>query len=145
MNIRSIFFFFLFSTIIFSCETQDDILLSKNINYTNDSTAYSNALEGRDNSDSFFLNSSQRDGSTLLIEVSYSGGCELHEFNVVWDGVIYESDCPQAYIVLTHNANNDSCEAFLTETLSIDLIKVFEDLYSDELKLIILNGSQKNI
>jgi hypothetical protein len=133
---------FILLLLVMACNTQEDVLLSENIKYTNDSLTYSNVLQGVETSDEYFLKSTQREGSLLYIEVSYSGGCEMHEFNVVWDGIIYYSEPPQAYIILTHNSNNDNCEAFLTETLTIDLVQVFGDAYSENLKLIILNGSE---
>lgn len=137
-----IFLVFVISVFLFSCEIQEDANLSENIQYTTDSLTYSNALQGNFESDAFFLNTTQREGDILYIEVSYSGGCEMHQFNVIWDGVIYYSEPPQAYIVLTHSANNDACEAFIEETLTIDLKQVFGENYSDDLKLIILNGSE---
>lgn len=129
-------------SLLISCNEKDTTVMSDNINYTNDSEIYSNFLQGIDYCDAFFLNSSQRDGKYLFLEVSYSGGCEIHDFNVIWDGNILESNPPQAYIFITHNANGDACEAFINESLTVDLTRVFGDFYSDDLKLIILNGSE---
>ena len=56
----------------------------------------------------------------LAVEVSYSGGCRNHEFlllaphtfQVLSDSVLLE-------IALIHDANDDPCEAFLSEQLRL--------------------------
>lgn len=55
-------------------------------------------------------------GDVLTLNVSYSGGCEAHEFTLITSGVFLESDPVQLQAVLAHNANGDSCEAWITET-----------------------------
>lgn len=60
-------------------------------------------------------------GDTLEITVSYSGGCEEHEFQLCWDGAFMESDPVQARLTLGHDAHGDACEAYLTETLIFGL------------------------
>ena len=135
---------FAFAFIFFiSCNKKDIVLISDNISYSEDNILYSDVLENNIESDDFFLNSTQRQDSLLFVEVSYSGGCSDHSFMVIWDGIIYESNPPQANIIISHDANGDACEAFLTENLVIDLKQVFNESYSNDLKLIILNGSEK--
>lgn len=58
---------------------------------------------------------------TLEVDVGYSGGCEEHVFTACWDGAIMESSPLQARIIVEHNANEDACEAYISETLTFDL------------------------
>jgi hypothetical protein len=66
-------------------------------------------------------------GDTLSVEVGYGGGCEDHQFTVCWpDQVFAESEPVQASLALWHEANGDSCEAYLTEVLDFDLTPMKE-------------------
>lgn len=62
------------------------------------------------------------EGDQLVVQVRYSGGCQRHDFRVLWNGAIRKSDPPQADFLLTHDGHGDPCEALLTETLRIDML-----------------------
>ncbi len=74
--------------------------------------------------DNYRFNSAEIDGDTLIISVSYSGGCEDHEFTLAWDGAWAKSNPPQATLNLYHESNDDPCEAFPTEELQFDLSSI---------------------
>ena len=71
--------------------------------------------------DAVSINEVSVDNDTLKLNVSYSGGCKEHEFKLFGSSNIAESNPPQAQIFLSHNANNDACEAYITEELAFDL------------------------
>lgn len=75
-------------------------------------------------SDPYFL-----DGDTLHINVGYGGGCEEHDFDLMWDGSFEDSDNASLYLI--HDANNDVCEAYANETLEFDLSAI-KDAYTEE-------------
>ena len=75
--------------------------------------------------DSFVLNSASVSSHVLTLSVSYSGGCRKHEF-VLTAGAFVESGPIQLDLVLTHDANGDTCEAFPTEQLRYDLTPIRE-------------------
>ncbi len=52
------------------------------------------------------------DGEVLRTAVSYSGGCRVHEFTLHFNRIANDT----AFIFIRHNANEDSCEAYLTRT-----------------------------
>ncbi len=52
---------------------------------------------------------------TLTLTISYSGGCASHDFTLVTNGTFMESDPVQLVVALTHDDNNDPCEAFPTK------------------------------
>ncbi|MFX0087899.1 MAG: hypothetical protein ACFFAU_19765 [Candidatus Hodarchaeota archaeon] len=60
-------------------------------------------------------------GDKLILKISYSGGCQEHEFTLIGADVFMESHPVQTEIVLSHNANNDLCEALLMDILVFDL------------------------
>lgn len=61
-------------------------------------------------------------GDELQINVAYGGGCEDHEFKLInvvspIDGGGQQMDV----LYLSHNANNDLCEALIIEQLCYDI------------------------
>ena len=72
-------------------------------------------------SDDFTLQGASVEGDTLALQVGYSGGCEPHQFSLHWAPLWLESLPVQTSLWLTHEANDDACEAFITETLRFDL------------------------
>ncbi|MCP4717708.1 MAG: hypothetical protein GY868_21500 [Deltaproteobacteria bacterium] len=71
--------------------------------------------------DPFTIESPTVEGDELKLTVSYSGGCQEHAFSLVAYSYFVESKPKQAAVLLTHDAHDDMCEAYLTEELSFDL------------------------
>ncbi len=69
--------------------------------------------------DDYVINESEASLSadTLLFEISNSGGCKEHEYEVRLNRV----ENFTAYIFVNHDANGDACEAYLTHNLKSDL------------------------
>ena len=88
-------------------------------------------LYGRD---AFVLNSAAIAGDTLSLNLSYAGGCARHEFTLVVSEVFLESDPVQLPVSLAHDANGDSCEAWLTQDYEFDLTPIrdrYRQVYGD--------------
>ena len=77
-------------------------------------------------SDPFALDAAAVSGNILSIRVSYSGGCRNHQFVLTAADSFLESSPVQLRLVLTHDANNDTCEAYPTELLRFDLTPIRE-------------------
>jgi hypothetical protein len=73
--------------------------------------------------DAYEVNAGEILGDTLYLTVQYSGGCAEHIF-VACTGDFAESEPVQMGIVLSHDGNNDACEAVPTEVLAIDLTDI---------------------
>ena len=78
--------------------------------------------------DPFVLNDAAIAGDTLSLDLSYAGGCARHEFTLVASELFRESDPVQLPLTLAHDANGDSCEAWLTQDYEFDL-SVLRDRY----------------
>ncbi|HET6511310.1 MAG TPA: NigD-like C-terminal domain-containing protein [Candidatus Kapabacteria bacterium] len=63
-------------------------------------------------------------GDSLTMLVSYSGGCKPHDFKVVWNGAMMKSLPGQINVVLSHNANDDMCEALITQDVTVSLAPI---------------------
>jgi hypothetical protein len=60
-------------------------------------------------------------GDTLKVSLIFGGGCEAHAFDLCWDGIFAESFPVQTWIALSHEDNDDLCDALLMEVRDIDL------------------------
>ena len=77
-------------------------------------------------SDPFDLDSAAVSGDILTISVSYKGGCRGHDFVLTASDSFRESSPVQLSMVLTHDANDDPCEAYPTQQLRFDLTPIKE-------------------
>jgi len=74
--------------------------------------------------DKYALNSATITDDILNISVSYSGGCEDHQFTLVASNAFLESFPVQLHTAIAHNANGDTCEAYPTENYRFDLTPI---------------------
>jgi hypothetical protein len=70
--------------------------------------------------DLFRMDTAFVDGDSLRLMVSYSGGCQVHEFSL-WKLPAQSVENPPVELLLAHNANGDMCEAWITRWLSFSL------------------------
>ena len=78
--------------------------------------------------DPIVINAAAIAGDTLTLSLSYAGGCERHDVTLVVSEAFRESDPVQLEVSLAHDANTDSCEAWLTGDHEFDLV-VIRDHY----------------
>ena len=71
----------------------------------------------------------------LHLKLQYGGGCQEHQFKLLWDGSWMESMPPQVSLTLSHNSNQDRCRSMLNSTESFDI----KDLRYGGLDQVILN------
>ncbi len=91
--------------------------------------------------DRFQLSAASITGDTLAVTVSYSGGCQVHQFTLVASDSFLESDPVQLEVALAHNANGDLCRAWLTEDLLFSLVPIkerFQSQYQDSGRVVLL-------
>ncbi len=92
--------------------------------------------------DEFALNSATITDDMLTVSVSYSGGCEAHQFTLVASDSFLESFPVQLHVYLAHNANGDNCEAYPTESYQFDLTPIktmYQEAYQQEAGTIVLH------
>ncbi|UKN02820.1 hypothetical protein K6119_04725 [Paracrocinitomix mangrovi] len=61
------------------------------------------------------------DENVMTLIVSYSGGCEKHEFSLVGSTALMKSLPPKRNILLQHKNNDDNCREYITDTLQFDI------------------------
>lgn len=72
-------------------------------------------------SDPISISNVQVNGNTLQLNVSYSGGCEEHQFDLYGNFAVMKSMPPKRAIKLVHNANGDNCRELIEKTLKFDI------------------------
>lgn len=80
---------------------------------------------GKYSMDPFRLDSAYIEEDWLMIKVSYSGGCKSHDLHL-WKLPPNALNPPPVELALSHNANGDMCEAYLTRWLVFSLIPLRE-------------------
>ncbi len=74
--------------------------------------------------DPYEINAATISGDVLSVSVSFSGGCEAHEFTLGLSDGFLESNPVQLWAWLLHDAKGDSCEAYPTEERQFDLTPI---------------------
>ena len=158
------------SMVLLSCkdETADtigEIKTNHKLNLISNSALYeslSQADSSTNNSygNTFNIDSFYVEDNWLYVIVGYSGGCEAHTFDIVWDGssatdsTNYADSANYAgsssvifNIAIKHDANNDACEAYITDTLKVDLnilLEGYGGTLPDDFIINIVNGYSGN-
>ena len=60
-------------------------------------------------------------GDTLVVDVSYGGGCTEHFVGVCWTGLFAALDQAQTKVSLSHDAQGDMCLALVMESYAFDI------------------------
>ena len=86
--------------------------------------------------DLYGVNEIVLDENELFINVNYGGGCEDHIFKLVMEPNFCGTSPVYYYFYLSHDANNDLCEAFITEhNLCFDISELLTGNLNDEVFL----------
>jgi len=91
--------------------------------------------------DSFVFNDVNLIQNFLFLNVSYGGGCEEHIFLLISTSFM-ESNPVQVNVVLSHEDNDDPCDAWITEEMIFNLLslkKAYQEQYQLTFGKIILN------
>lgn len=61
------------------------------------------------------------DKDTLVVQVTYSGGCKNHFFSLVSNGMFMKSVPPKLNVVMFHSGETDECRQVIEHTLKFDI------------------------
>lgn len=92
--------------------------------------------------DPFNVVSVVTEGDSLIVMAQYGGGCEVHEFSLMSNGLYLKSLPLQLNLTIEHKANNDMCRALLTQRLAFDIAAIKQK--SSKEILLIINGDTEN-
>jgi hypothetical protein len=92
-------------------------------------------------SDPFTISGARINGDCLEILLSFSGGCEAHEFVMTYQK-LPNFDKYSGQLTLGHNSHGDMCEAYITQTVSFNLAPLQEP-DKDMIRLILIKEGDK--
>ncbi|MGB0423557.1 MAG: hypothetical protein ACPGED_04520 [Flavobacteriales bacterium] len=72
-------------------------------------------------SDPLNIKSAKMNGDILELIVSFSGGCEEHDFELVSNGFYMKSLPPKLAVKVMHNSNQDACRSLIEKPLSFNI------------------------
>jgi hypothetical protein len=116
------FIFFSLAIVLFGCASS-----KKLSDMTNDNPIYSKAPKQAflgDNSQvttQTTINDVKLNGNTLMMSISYTGGCAKHTFDLIGSEMISKSLPPIRSVSLIHNANDEACKREMFDTLYFDI------------------------
>jgi hypothetical protein len=133
---------------IYNSYKDQDIITSKKNNevggiailFSTDSSKYANITNNKLKSNSFEINNYTVKSLVMNISVSHSGGCRSHKYELVWDGKVNDKT---VNLYLMYDSNSDPCEAYLTNTISFDLNKIYS-INTPISAINVINGSNKD-
>jgi hypothetical protein len=71
--------------------------------------------------DPFEVTAHRLSGDVLQVDLSYSGGCQTHEFEGLIGTSVLESAPPQMVGRITHDDRDDPCDSIVSGTIALDL------------------------
>ena len=72
-------------------------------------------------SDAYEIKSVSIQGNTMFMEITYIGGCGIHQFELIGQSIILKTLPPKRSIALIHKNGDDSCHSIVTKILEIDI------------------------
>ncbi|HEX2968080.1 MAG TPA: hypothetical protein VHO46_03165 [Bacteroidales bacterium] len=134
---------FLVVLALFACDDNKTQQVDSRLILTRSSTEFMNVLGGNQNyaGDPFKINGADIRNDSVIVSISYSGGCTRHNFKVIWNEAFAKSNPPQTEFILVHDAQGDGCEAYITENLSFSLSDLTGPVVYDTVLVSIINGN----
>ncbi len=142
----SLLLFLSITLLICSCKTQNKEILkrkdttSKSI-VQRKSLLIENSLSNSNSEKGFTINSASIEKDTIIINISYPGGCGKHSFDLIWNGNLVKTLPVKAPIYIRHISEAESCSDMLNATLYFDLSALKK---SNKKVFMLLNGYNKN-
>ncbi len=96
-------------------------------------------------SESCTIQEASINGNVLRVTVSYIGGCEEHQFELIGNPNISKSLPPIRSIELVHKSNSDSCKAKMEETLRFNIVNLAYKQESGSVIKLNLNGWKEQL
>ena len=84
-------------------------------------------------------------GNIMYMQVSFSGGCAEHGFELIGSPVVMKSLPPKRTIRLIHNNNDDACRSIVNKSLEIDLTDIAYSQTSGSELMLMLKGWKEQI
>ena len=81
----------------------------------------------------------------MKIDVSYSGGCQVHDYDLVGNYAVMKSMPPKRSVQLVHRAKGDNCRTVIKETLKFDVTELAMTQKAGSEIILIVDGFKEEI
>jgi hypothetical protein len=95
--------------------------------------------------DAYTIENAKIQGNKLFLDISYTGGCAWHKFEFVGSMAVMKSMPPQRAVKLIHDADNDSCESIVKQTIEIDISALADAQIPGREIVLILDGYNERL
>lgn len=103
------------------------------------------AFDDYKNSAMTTINNMSLVGTILTLDISYSGGCEKHAFELVALNSVGKSLPPVRSMMLYHDSNGDTCREFITEKLVFNVANFAHTDESGKKTVLKLDGYSETV
>ena len=83
-----------------------------------------NTFRPGNNKSTYKIKSATIARNILSLNISYTGGCKEHSFELISNGLYAKSLPPQITTYLKHQSNDDTCEKIIEKTITYDISKL---------------------
>lgn len=94
---------------------------------------------------SFEITDMKIEGDIAELFITYSGGCNQHEFKAYFNGAFMKSMPPKVNVMIEHDSKGDSCRELVSDTLYIDLKEVRYTKDKPGTVIVLFNGTDKSL
>ncbi len=123
------------SLFIYSCNKQTTAVIAESNVLTEEETVkrivIEDAWENSTTDGAYEINSAEVVDNVLRLSVTYGGGCEEHDFELVGASAFAESYPVQAKLAIQYDDNGDECRSLLSRDLRFDLTPL-QHLYASQ-------------
>lgn len=143
--------FLLIGLFVFSCGTKNNEVKSSDKKETTEQTKPERnimltAKFGMfDPSSPFEIQKVTVKGNTMFVDISYPGGCGVHEFKAVGNLAIMKSMPPQRMMKVIHTSKSELCKSIVNNTLEIDITEMANDKTPGSVIYLLLEGWEERI
>lgn len=139
MNMNKTLYLIILSIAIclIACEEESPIIVDVNCNEV--------VLSNYDEDwpfDPIFIDEVSLNDSILELSISHSGGCAIHEYQLIQEPLFCGT--PPIFLVLrlSHEANDDMCEAITSDTLCFNIKAIYDNFPQDDVSIGLYNIHQ---
>lgn len=135
------------ATLIISCKSKQTTTTSAPSTESQvkiQSITINEMVDMKNTGDPYTIQNAKISGDTLILQLSYGGGCETHTFELLNNFAFKENtdsfgriDNYQTRITLKHDAHNDRCRAIVQEKILFDLTPI-RQIGVNEIKMTLL-------
>lgn len=144
---KKIFFLFACLALIIACKSKKIVGNGEGQKIKSDKITMKATIgEIPEKSDAISIEKVTIKGNEMILDVSYSGGCKDHTFDLIGSQMIAKSLPPIRAVKLVHHANEDNCRAMIMKTLVFDISALaYQQKDGDEIFLTINDERYKYV